>query len=314
LALFSRDDRTFNLELARSGSTVVEEMHVAGSGPHRTDHGDDATALAAFRRRVLELVGEGWKLSLPDGDLARPIARDPELEAKIVDAGDDARPGLLAVYADWLSERGDPCGDLASLRARKELATDPALAAAVQQLELRREVDLFGLLTQLENHREGARPVWRDGWIDGYDIATSQGTLASFALLAPMARFVRALVFRHSHSPGVRSAIALWPQRAQITSLVVPHTGYAQELLDVLPGLRSLTMPVSTTVRGHAGVSRLVLELGDVRRGRLTGTWPAVTEVVLRYRGVGAAPKPIDLIDDAALPGRPEIILTTSRD
>lgn len=129
-----------------------------------------------------------------------------------------------------------------------------------------------------------------------------------------MARFVRSLVFRHSHSPGVRSAIGMWPHRAQLRNLVVPHTGYAQELLDVLPGLRALTMPVVQVAHGHPGVERLILELGDVRRGRLSGVWPAVREVVLRFRGVGPAPQPIDILDDAALPGAPSVILVTSRD
>ena len=314
MALFSRDDRTFNLELARTGTVVVEELHVGGAGARRDVHPDEATALAAFRRRVVELVGEGWKLSLADADLDRPVARDPDLEAKIVGAGDAERPGLLAVYADWLSERGDPCGDLASLHARKAAAPDGELGAAIQQLELRRELDLFGLLSQLPNHRDKIRPLWRDGWIEGYDIATSSGTHALLALLAPMARFVRSLVFRHSHSPGVRSAIGMWPHRAQLRNLVVPHTGYAQELLDVLPGLRALTMPVVQVAHGHPGVERLILELGDVRRGRLSGVWPAVREVVLRFRGVGPAPQPIDILDDAALPGAPSVILVTSRD
>jgi hypothetical protein len=305
VALFSRVDRTFNLELVRAGDVVIEELHTGGAEPRRDRFADDDAALAAFRRRVVELVDEGWRLSLADADLDHPVATDPELEARIASASDAERTGLLAVYADWLGERGDPCGELAALRARDERGHTPELGAAIQRVELARELELFGLLTRLPNHRDSAAMLWRDGWIDGYDFVTTSGTLAMFALLAPMARFVRALVFRQQHTVEVRSAIAVWPRRAQLRRLVVPHTGYAQELLDVLPGLDDLTMHVGNRVRGHATVRRLVLYGNNAPRSKLAGEWPAVREVVLRYRG--KRPEVDDVLAEASLPAHPVV-------
>jgi hypothetical protein len=242
------------------------------------------------------------------------IACDPALEAQIAQANDGQRSALLAVYADWLGERGDACGDLAALRARDERTHTAELGAAIQKLELAREVDLFGLLTRLPNYRSGVVMMWRDGWIDGYDFVSSQGTLARLALLAPMARFVRTLVFRHEHSEGVRSAIGTWKRRGQIRRLALPPTAWAQELLDVLPGLDELTMPAGTrTAHGHPAVRTLVLSVRDVRKGKLTGSWPAVRRVVVRYSGRGKPPSALDIVDEAALPGDAEIVVHTQQ-
>jgi len=314
VALFSKDGRTFNLELVRDGDTIVEEQHVAGDGPRRRRFADAAAALAGFRDRVLELIADDWKLSATDDDLAHPLARDPDVEQRIATATDTDRRGLLAVYADWLGERGDPCGDLAAPRARSERGHTAELGAAIQRLELARERDLFGIGAALPNYRSNVVAVWRDGWIDGYDLATPSGTVTTLALLAPMARFVRALTFQHQQSTSIRSAIATWPRREQIRKLVLPHTAWAQELLDVLPGLDELEMPVSLRdLRGHPHVRSLVLSVADVRKGKLGGAWPAVQRVVVRYHGRGEPPSALDLIDEAALPAKPEIVVRVEK-
>lgn len=284
MALFSREDRTFNLELTRQGNAVTEQLHVGGSPPRAVPYLNEAAALDAFRRRVLEIVEDGWRLSLADADLDRPVARDELQEHAIVQCGEgdeDERAARLAVYRDWLIDHGDPCGELASLRARQETDPDPTLGGAIQQLELARERELFGLLTALPNFRDGLKPLYRHGWIDGFEVATSSGTLTTFSLLAPMSRFVRRLVLLRTHSPEFRSAVALSSRRGQIRTLELGTHGYAQELLDVLPNLHTFQILGGTPVlRGHPGVKKLVALVE--RGGGLHGSWPSLRELELR--------------------------------
>ncbi len=316
MALFLRDDRSYSLELVRRGDVVVEEEQAAGRRPRHDRCADAPAALTEYRRRVLRLVADGWRVSRLDADLDHPVAGEPALEAQIIDADGDERAGLLAVYDDWLGEHGDPCGPLAALRARDphpalalRAAHHAELGAAIQRFELTHELELFGLLRQLPDHRHAAAMMWRDGWIDGYDFVTTSGTLALFALLAPMARFVRTLVFRKEHSSGIRPALAVWPRRDRVRALAVARTVFTQELLDILPGLGELTMPVGNRAKGHPGVRRLVLEVGD-DHGTLQGTWPAVQEVLIRHRGRGKRPTADELLGSASLPARPAVTIS----
>src|SRR5262249_30315741 len=153
--------------LVREGRVVHETGRY---GVRRDTHPGETDARAAFERRAIALVGDGWQLVEPDGDLGTPVAADPVQEHAILDAIDD-RPERLAVYTDWLLERGDPCGELASLRARHERDRDRNLGALIQRAELAHDRALFGLAHVAPSPRGVVRPVWRDGWIDAFDIA-----------------------------------------------------------------------------------------------------------------------------------------------
>jgi hypothetical protein len=68
------------------------------------------------------------------------------------------------------------------------------------------------------------------------------------------------------------------------------------------------------TPGGHPTVRLLVLDVAEVRKGRrLIGSWPAVAKVVVRYHGRGKPPSALDVIDEAALPARPEIVVRAEK-
>jgi hypothetical protein len=295
VALFSRSDRTFNLELERAGTELVERVHLDGTPAKRTEFADAAAAFGGYLRRIAELVEEGWQLAVADTDLVRCVASDPALEARI--AGDED----LSVYADWLIEHGDPCGELASLRARAEVKPSVELGLAIDELERTRAEELFGLFALLPG-RQDLVLHWRRGWIDELEVPAGTspifrprhpssgnaplGTLVAAALLAPMARFTRRLSFNRLHTPFVRAVIAMSPRRDRLRSLAMVHPDHAQELLDALPGLEELVMPAGAqTPRGHANVRTLSLGVTTLNTtDLLLGEWPALETLEIRSR------------------------------
>ncbi|MDB4959960.1 MAG: Molybdate metabolism regulator [Myxococcales bacterium] len=296
MALFSRADRTFNLELAREGSALVERVHLDHADTQREQHDSEHAALAAYRQRFVEIVNEGWHLVLGDPDIARPVACDPTIEAAI--SIDDREQ--LAVYADWLIERGDPCGELAALRARAEAAPTPALTTAIAELEEARGDEIFGLYAGLVD--QGVIELaWTHGWVTTIRVGqreparpppyrhhpeSSHGTLVGIVLLAPIARFVRHLEFPRVHTSDVRSAIATSPRRDSIRQLTVTSPHHVQELLDVMPKLEILAMPAGTKVRGHASVDtiKLAIDTPEVIPDLLQGEWPSLRSVSITSR------------------------------
>jgi hypothetical protein len=289
VALFSRADRTFNLELAREGTTLIERLHVGDTTTKRTEHATEHAALAAYRRRFREILDEQWHLTLGDDDMARPVACDPAAEAAISAAAISDQDDHLSVYADWLIEQGDPCGELASLRARDQRVHEPELTVAIKELETTRADEIFGLYAGLYDQSQ-IRFDWSRGWVTTIDVGaasqppyrhhpeSSLGTLVSLALLAPIARFVRRLNFLRIHTSDVRSAIATSPRRHSIRQLGLTSRQHAQELLDVLPKLDELVMPTGAVVRGHPAVTSIALHQSgpDLPPGLLEGEWPAL--------------------------------------
>src|SRR6185369_13576277 len=72
--LFSRGDRTYQLELTRDGNAIVEQVHVGNQPARRDEHPTLPAALAAYRLRIGQLIGEGWTVAQALDDVAWPIA------------------------------------------------------------------------------------------------------------------------------------------------------------------------------------------------------------------------------------------------
>ena len=84
-----------------------------------------------------------------------------ELEAQLARASDDA--GLCAVYADWMTERGDPRGELISIELALE--ADPHSSSLhIRRAQLHEQHDAGWVGPLLVSNR--VRLEWRRGWID----------------------------------------------------------------------------------------------------------------------------------------------------
>src|SRR5205823_2220712 len=97
MATFARDGATFQTELVRDGRALREQRK---TDVRKQTYASEIEARAAFDRRVIELVDDGWGLVTPDADFGTPVARDPAQERAILAATTD-RAELLAVYNDW---------------------------------------------------------------------------------------------------------------------------------------------------------------------------------------------------------------------
>jgi uncharacterized protein (TIGR02996 family) len=286
MAKFMRDGETAPRSLVRAGTVVTDN-------DQRSTYATELEALAAFDRRANDLVDEGWGVIEVDNDLGLPRACDEAQERAILAAGDD-RDDRLAVYTDWLIERGDPCGELASLRARNEKDNDPALAALIQRFELQHERPLFGLFHGVRAPRGVVKLVWRRGWVDALDIATSSDTFVSLALLAPVARFVRGLVFQRQVARRVCRALARSPRRDHIRRLQLAF-GDVQPVLDALPALDTLALNASMFIeRGHPRVRRI--ELASFGTNTLDGRWPGVDTLALTMTPHMVRPRALSLL------------------
>jgi len=311
--LFSRSDRTFQLELTRDGCALIEHMHVGNREPVRTTFATEQEAIRAHREKVVALiVDEGWQVASVYDDAAWPVARDLAMEQGILDAEDDRRE-RLAVYTDWLIERGDPCGELAALRGRGDRSA-PGLDEAIAQHEALHADALFGPICALPATTGPRGLVWRweDGWIEGFELDSAPATLLNLALHSPMARFVRRLVIRWRFSEAIGPSLAMWPRRDQIRVLELQHASkHAHEIIDALPQLLQVAMPAgSRTPSGHATVRRLELAI-DNEHCALHGQWPALQ--VLRLRAISDAPRLDEMLLGSQLPEVRELELAGTR-
>lgn len=185
MARFVRGEQS--IELSRQGRSLFER---GDYGEVSDERHDERAAAIAFFVRVHELLAGGWKRT---SDFVADLVVVPEPElVKQIDAGDrDA----LAVYTDWLIERGDPRGELAALRRTDD-------RAKIASLEKTRGLELYGPLAFAPRawHDRYAY-VWRDGWVDEIHFAEDlamprERELVLHVVHAPMARFARTFVNR----------------------------------------------------------------------------------------------------------------------
>jgi len=150
------------------------------------------------RREVVELFVDGAAvaarlapfLARLDGDAAAGAQHHPELVAAIARDLDDVAARL--VYADWLTERGDPRGDLIAVGAAlRERPDDPRLRDREARLLAEHRSHFLG---QLPDDPELFRARFHLGWLDEVHIGPEE-TRDSLAELATLesARFLRTL-------------------------------------------------------------------------------------------------------------------------
>jgi uncharacterized protein (TIGR02996 family) len=132
---------------------------------------------------------------------ARGVAINPDLEARILGNPDDS--DAYAVYGDWLSEQGDPRGELVAIQRKLAESDDPALRAREAKLLADHGKTWLGELHGLDPKKDFA-VTWHNGFLATARIgppveayATSEidfpGTLAKLVAL-PGITFLRSLV------------------------------------------------------------------------------------------------------------------------
>lgn len=131
----------------------------------------DAEAQAELEEKLEEKLGQGFsegdKEEADDGDDGEgdgDAASNPELVKAILDNPDDASRYL--VYADWLSEHGDPRGELIVLQSKIAQNSTPALKAQEKKLLEEHGETWLGSFADAEEVDAGV--TWRLGFIDSF--------------------------------------------------------------------------------------------------------------------------------------------------
>lgn len=277
MATFTRDGAAVTISLF--GRVVVEDGPL---GIARREHRDERAAQIAYYTRCAELLDDRYIRQTPFvADLV--VAEDSDL-VHAIDAGDrDA----LAVYTDWLLDRGDPRGERATLTDER----------AISSLEKTRGLELFGPAAFVGRQwRDQFSYVWKDGWIDevwfhldeeGLRPNPPDREVMQHALHAPMARFARWLCVDDWY------VTPIWECLDRCTCLQrirgVRHSAVTNcfaEMLDALPALEELELlRTSITTGGHRGVKRLLVTVDDDPL-LIRGEWPALRtlEIIAKQR------------------------------
>lgn len=131
---------------------------------------------------------------LSRGDLAatKPIAQDDVLEASIREAPEDRE--VYLVYADWLSERNDPRGELSICQANAD--RDPAARSRAQELLRLHRRYFLGAFGAEDAMVEPVDLTWRLGWVESMDFTTVDRDSLLGAMRLPSTKFLRSLRIR----------------------------------------------------------------------------------------------------------------------
>ncbi len=274
----------FEIELAREGCEVVERRLGSSAGIERRRFPSELGADVAYHERMAELVETQWRRRSPCED--RPDRADAELIEAV--AGGEAM--AAQVYNDWLLDRDDPRGELASLRAQRDVGSNADVDARIAEVEREHGVELFGLLAVLHvRFRAQFELVWRHGWIHGViarhkwfsdgpgmDGADTREALHHL-LHAPMARFVRELDLdtRFADACSSFTSCVHFDRIRRIRLRGVGQTS----VLDAFPSLEEVELPV--TAASHPRVHTLTIHVEDGRELRLAGAWPALRRLTL---------------------------------
>jgi hypothetical protein len=302
MARFERGD--LQIELVHEDTRVVEHTPY---GSARRDLHDERAALIAYYARIADLLADRWIRTTPFVD-DLVVAPEPTL-VEAIDAGDrDA----LAVYTDWLIERGDPRGELAALRA----ASEPD-ERKIGSLEKTRGVELFGPLCMLpRTWREHFAYVWRQGWIDEVVFARVEqdvplppdAELMQHALHAPMARFARWLSVDTWYSTPIWECLGACSCLRRIRGLrYASAMACHREMLDALPALEELELlDCDSTSGGHRGVRRMRMHLRITSLAELAGEWPSLRRLELAADNSIALARSLKVLD---LPQLREVVI-----
>lgn len=154
-------------------------------------------ALAEYERRLAEKRADGWtaKLDQHGNPLKRAVLRNLELDAEIL-ASPDERDAYL-VYGDWLTEQGDPRGELVTIQAALDDAPgDKKLKARVGALHKAHDREWLGELWETR-FEDSFRPPntfrWRWGFVESAWLRDSLRESYRVLRAMPSTAFVRDL-------------------------------------------------------------------------------------------------------------------------
>jgi uncharacterized protein (TIGR02996 family) len=204
------------------------------------------------------------------------VATNPDLEARILANPDDDE--LFAVYGDWLSEQGDPRGELVAIQRSLAAREDAELRTREAKLLADHGKTWLGELAGLDPKKDFA-VTWRSGFVDTArigpptdDYATSElefpATIGKLVALPNIALLRRLVIGSKDHDDYPTSwqdeveAIAEHGVPAGLQHLEINRGGYwdisSTELGDLSPAyprlgaLRSLTIELGRLGFGSA--------------------------------------------------------------
>lgn len=188
-------------EAQEAGEAALWNALAAGMLLHQHEHGSKHAALAALK-------GEKSPRSAP----ARTAPEAPELIDAILGAPDDDRPRL--VYADWLTEQGDPRGEFIQVQCtlgRTIFGSDHAASrtgeksSSIKALELRE----IALLKKHEKQwLEGLRYFREWHWRRGF-VSSIIGKAADFLSGAgPLSRVPLEAAELSAYVPALKALVA----------------------------------------------------------------------------------------------------------
>ena len=300
-----RSSKFWTLERDPKGKTLVTSWgRIGTTGQTAKKKFKEPIACAiAYHKLLNEKLAKGYRI--PSGMPAREVKRNTALEAAICD--DPADKDRWSVYADWLQQGADPCGELIALHVGKKTAAAKAYAK-------KHAAALWGAAKYLTAKRPFKGRMW-EGWDDeqaeyesldlalklgpygGVDIALFNGldeaghvaSAVGDLLDAPLGRFVQDLRFTvgeefegGSGQPSYEHvALALGAAQPQaLRSLSFTHSGYQRSWTE--------SGDLTTALAAMPRLENLSISLGTITLGKRLDL-PALKSLRLMTGGLAAA-------------------------
>jgi uncharacterized protein (TIGR02996 family) len=194
----AKSHKFWNIELQGDKLTVTfGRVGSAGQTQTKT-YGDEARARKEHDKLVKEKLAKGYQETAP---APAPSATQSALERALVEAPDDL--AAHSAYADYLSEQGDPRGELIQAQLALEDQSRPAgerkkLQEQEKKLLQAHARDWLGELAPFllkgRDRDRAPRYQFARGWLDSLEISALSLSLSRALAKAPQARLLRRLV------------------------------------------------------------------------------------------------------------------------
>ena len=226
------------------GTVLSTRLDAARGTPSRTTARDFATvaeALTELERLVHDWLDRDWELvTSVDGTRRRDASVGRTLRAAIAAHLTDEAPYL--VYSDWLTEHGDPMGELIAVGIALEQSATAELRARHDALVEANGAALLGIVSSVH----GASLKWRRGFVDRVSLAPPIDHAADEVLAAlfraPAGALLRDLVVAALRAPtyhAVLRTLATVSVPPTVRRLALVPTDATTSLLGVREALRS---------------------------------------------------------------------------
>jgi uncharacterized protein (TIGR02996 family) len=297
----------------------------------------DSAATAERAKLVAEKTKKGYALVGGGSGAAAPKKTKPNAELEKAILADPDSPDGYIVYGDWLTEQGDPLGELVAidtaLAARN--GKDDALTKKREALLKEHEEAWFGDLADLKDAGE-LEVTWRNGFfrsVIGGGEEYGDGNAVDFYTTLrklPTARFLESLTFRifdtddgePSYAEAVKAMVKLGVP-ATLRKLAFDVAGYQTSWTDLgdlsklyphLEKLEELCIHVGKMKLGTIRLPSLrhfEVKTGGFSKGNmksvLGATWPKLETLILffgddNYGGDCTVDDVRPLLDGASVP------------